>query len=266
MPTIDVPNGHLHYLDKGSGQPALVLVHAFPLSAAMWRPQLAALATRHRVIAPDLRGFGKSDAPTERDAYSVEAWADDVAALVAALQVEPVVLGGLSLGGYVAFAFVRRHRTALAGLVLADTRPGSDKPEVLARREKQQHELQCAGEPAELADLLLGALVGATSTRRQAVLALARELMAGARPEGLIGALEAMKKRPSSTPDLASIEVPTLVAVGEQDQPSPPEVAREMADAIPGARLTIIADAGHLSNLENPAAFNQALETFLDGI
>lgn len=263
MPTFDVPNGRLHYVDEGTGDPPVVLLHAFPLTSAMWAPQIAALAPHHRVVAPDLRGFGGSDVPRRREDYSVDAWADDVAALLGALGLERVVLGGLSLGGYVAFAFLRRHREALAALVLADTRPGADTPEVLVRRNDQQQRLEAAATPVEMADRLLQPLVGPTSTRRDEALATARDLLVGARSEGVIGALEALKNRPDSTAELATVTVPTLVVVGEQDQLSPPEVAEAMANAIPGSRLVVVPDAGHVSNMENPEAFNAALEEFL---
>ncbi len=263
MPSIDGPNGRLHYLDEGAGAPAVVLLHAFPLSAAMWEPQIAALSPHHRVVAMDLRGFGGSDVPPDRSAYSVDGWADDVAALVERLGLGPVVLGGLSMGGYVAFAFVRRHRAALAGLVLADTRPAADTPEVRAKREHQQRLLEEEGVSPDVAAGLLEPLVGPTATRRAEALRRAHELLAANRPEGVIGGLEAMKKRPDSTADLGAIDVPTLVVVGEQDQPSPPDVAEKMAAAVPNARLVVVPDAGHLSNVENPEAFNQALEGLL---
>lgn len=263
MPTIDGPSGRLHYLDEGRGDPPVVLLHAFPLTARMWEPQIEALAPAHRVVAPDLRGFGASDVPAERGAYSVDAWADDVDALLAALGLERAVLVGLSMGGYVAFAFLRRRAGALAGLVLADTRATADTDEIRSRREEQQELLAAAAGPLALADRLLEPLVAPASTRRQGVLATARALLAANRTEGVIGALEALKNRPDASDGLARITVPTTVVVGDQDQPSPPAVAEEMAAAIPDARLVVVPDAGHLSNLENPAAFNQALEDLL---
>jgi 3-oxoadipate enol-lactonase len=261
--------GPLHYIDQGAGDPPLVLLHAFPLSSAMWRPQIDVLATRRRVLAPDLRGFGCSEVPADRREYSVEGWADDVAALLASLGLERVILGGISMGGYVCFAFLRRQAAAVVGLVLADTRAGADTAVVRGRREEQQQRLGAAGDGAQLSssvhgDELLQPLVGPTSTRREETLGMARRLLAGNRIEGIIGGLEALKNRPDSTGDLAGIGVPTLVVVGDQDQPSPPGVAEDMARAIPGATFALIPDAGHLSNLENPAAFGAALGKWLD--
>lgn len=263
MPTIDGPGGRLHYLDEGRGDPPVVLLHAFPLTAQMWGSQLEALGPSHRVVAPDLRGFGRSAVPAHRSAYSVDAWAEDVVALLAVLGVEPVVMVGLSMGGYVAFALLRRRPEALAGLLLADTRASSDTDEIRTRRKEQQDLLEAAEQPVDLADWLLEPLVGPTSSRREEVLATARDLLSVNRTEGVIGGLEALKNRPDSTGDLARIAVPTTVVVGDQDQLSPPDVAEAMAGAIADARLVVVPDAGHLTNLENPAVFNQALEELL---
>ena len=266
MPTIDGPSGRLHYLDEGRGDPPVVLLHAFPLTAQMWEPQLEALAPSHRVIAPDLLGFGGSAVPPDRSTYSVDAWAEDVVALLSALGVERAVMVGLSMGGYVAFALLRRRPDALAGLLLADTRASADTDEIRARRNEQQDLLAGASQPVDLADRLLEPLVGPTSSRREEVLATARDLLSVNRTEGVIGGLEALKNRPDSTGDLPRIAVPTTVVVGDQDQLSPPEVAEAMAAGIADARLVVVPDAGHLTNLENPAVFNQALEELLSRV
>lgn len=255
----------IHYADAGEGEPAVVLLHAFPLQSAMWSPQVEALASRRRVIAPDLRGFGGSDAPDDPGAYSVEVWADDVATLLDDLGLERVVLGGLSMGGYAAFAFLRRHRERLAGLVLADTRPGIDTPEVLERRSGQQRQVAEEGTAAVIEAMIQTLLSEETRANKPAVVDSARRLMDNP-PAGFIGALEAMKRRPDSTPELGRIDVPTLVVVGEHDGPSPPDVAEAMHRAIPGSRLVVVPGAGHLTNLEAPEVFNAALEDLLQEV
>lgn len=252
----------MRYFDKGEDEPALVLLHAFPLRAAMWSAQLDALSPANRVIAPDLLGFGETDAPDDPGAYSVDVWADQVAGLLDHLGLERAVVGGLSMGGYAAFAFARRHRSRLAGLVLADTRPGPDSPEVAERRRNQIGQVRRQG-TAELVETLLGGLLSKTTLQdRPDVVASARALMDSS-PAGFIGALDAMIRRPDSVPDLAGIDVPTLVVVGEEDAPSPPEVAASMQAAVPGAVLAVLPGAGHLSNLEAPEAFNAVLADFL---
>ena len=254
----EVGGRRVHFLDRGVGDPALVLLHAFPLRAAMWSPQIDALAATTRVVAPDLLGFGATDAPDEPAAYSVDVWADQVAGLLDHLGLDEVVLGGLSMGGYAALAFVRRHRPRLAGLVLADTRPGADAPEVAERRRHQIAQLRQRG-TTELVETMLGGLLAEDTRRhRPDVVSTARALMDSS-ADGFIGALEAMIRRPDSTPDLALVDVPALVVVGEADTLSPLDVAASMHAAIPGAALAVLPGAGHLSNLEAPAAFTAAL-------
>lgn len=262
MPTVEVDGSRLHYLQRGAGEPALVLLHAFPLSAGMWEPQLEALASQALVVAPDLLGFGGSDAPDDPEAYSVDGWADSVAQLLDHLDLGPVVLGGLSMGGYAAFSFVRRHRHRLAGLVLADTKPGPDTPEVVRRRTAQQHQVATEGTAGLIETLLVGLLSEHTHRHRPEVVNTARRLMDNPQT-GFVGALDAMKRRPDSAPELAGVDVPTLVVVGDDDRLSPVDVAGAMQASIPGAELAVLPRAGHLSNLEAPEAFNQALGDFL---
>lgn len=257
MPSVTIDGDRLHWLEEGSGEPAVVLLHAFPLHAGMWTPQLTGLSDRFRVVAPDMLGFGGSDAPDAPDAYSVDRWADGVAGLLDHLGLDRVVLGGVSMGGYVAFAFHRRHRRRVAGLVLADTRPGPDTPEVAERRRAQARRVADEGTAGLIETLLDGLLGRHTRAHRPEVIDATRRLMVGNAASGVIGALEAMRRRPDSTPDLASIDVPTLVVVGADDTLSPPDVARDLCAAIPGATLALLADAGHLSSVEAPEAFDR---------
>jgi pimeloyl-ACP methyl ester carboxylesterase len=247
--------------DAGAGRP-VVLLHAFPFSRAMWRPQVAALRDICRVIAPDLRGFGGTSPFLA--APSVEAMADDVAALLDALKIgEPVVVGGLSMGGYVALAFARRHARRLRGLVLADTRAEADGAEARANRDKMIALARDHGAADVVEQLLPKLLAERTRTQNPAVVEEVRRIAAAQRPEAIIAALQAMRDRPDATPGLAAVTVPTLVLVGSEDTPTPPAAARTMADGIRGANLVTIAGAGHLSNLEEPEAFNVALHGFL---
>jgi len=266
MPVAQIDGVQIHYLDVGVGDPPLVLLHAFPIEAEQWAPQLACLSAGHRVIVPDLKGYGNSEAPDDRAGYSIDDYADEVAGLLDELGVERAAVGGLSMGGYVTFAFLRRHRHRLAGMVLADTRVVADSPEVLARRTAQQDQID-AGDIAAVLDALLGGLLS-TNTRqtRPELVAHVRELMAANPAAGVVGALEAMKGRPDSTPDLAGIDIPTLVLVGEDDALSPPEEVRAFQAQIPKSRLVVLPRAGHLSNLEAPDEFNAALGDFLDEV
>lgn len=235
------------------GGPAVVLLHAFPVDGEMWRPQLDALSDRWRVIAPDIV-FPEP---------SVDAAADQVAELLDDLGLVRVVLGGLSMGGYVAMAFWRRHRERVRAVVLADTRPGADTEEVRDRRSRQQEQV-AGGDTAAVVDAMVDGLPGSfTKQYRPDVMAEIRRLCERATADGVTAALEAMKRRADSTPDLATVDVPALVVVGEEDALSPPDVAQAMCDALPAGRLARIPRAGHLSSLEDPAAFNAALRAFL---
>ena len=251
------------YLDAGSGlgfspgAPVLVLLHAFPLNAEMWQPQMDGLADQWRVIAPDLT-------PERAPKPSVDAMADAVASLLDELGVDQIVLGGLSMGGYVAFAFLRRHPSRVRGLVLADTRAGADSEEVRQRRTAQQAQVRSEG-TAGLVETMVGSLLSEhTRANRPDVVTRARMLMRQASPEHVVAALEAMKRRPDSSPDLAGIDVPALVVVGQHDGPAPPAVAEEMAAQLPDARLLVIPRAGHLTNLEDAERFTAELRSFLD--
>lgn len=262
MPTATVNGLRLHYLDEGHGPP-VVLLHAFPLTSEMWEPQIAALAPGHRVIAPDLRGFGGSDAPDDVGQYSMAAFASDVAALVDHLDLGPVVLGGLSMGGYVTFEMLRRHRSLVSAVILADTRAAADSPEAKVRRSGQQEEIRAGDVSGVLDTLIKGLLSEATHRDRPEVVARVRAIMDSVPTQGLVGALEAMKGRPDASDELAGIDLPTVVIVGTQDALSPPDVAAAMVDRLPEGRLVEIAGAGHLSNIEQPAAFDDALQAFL---
>ena len=263
VPFLEVDGTRLHYEEAGSGGPALVLLHAFPLHAAMWGPQLACLSTGRRVVAPDLKGFGASDAPEDLSRYTMLGYADELAGLLDGLGLDRVVVGGLSMGGYVALAFLRQYADRVVGLVLADTRAGADTAEVFERRTNQQDQVARTGTTALIEELLRGLLSDHTRAHRLELVEQVRRLMANP-PAGYIGALEAMKHRSDATAELGSIAVPTLVVVGEDDTLAPPDVARAMHEAIPGSRLAVLPKAGHLSNLEAPDEFNAAVADLLE--
>jgi 3-oxoadipate enol-lactonase len=262
VPFADVDGVRVHYLDAGQGETTVVLLHAFPLHAGMWTPQIEALAAGYRVIAPDVIGFGGTDAPDSMYRYTMLGFADLVAGLLDHLGVERVVLGGLSMGGYVAFAFLREYGSRVSALVLADTRAEADTTMVFERRTDQQDQVARIGTAALIETLLAGLLSEHTRAERLDLVEQVRRLMANS-PAGFIGALEAMKYRPDATPELAGISVPTLVIVGEDDTLSPPDVARDMHERIAGSELAILPRAGHLSNLEAAEEFNAAVAGFL---
>ena len=271
MPFAEVDGARLHYADVGPKEPSavggeekppLVLLHAFPLHSGMWAPQLEHLSSQRRVIAPDLMGFGGSDAPESLFRYTMLGYADLVAGLLDHLGLDRVVLGGLSMGGYVSFAFLRQYSERVAALNLPDTRAEADTSEVFDRRTDQQDQVARIGTTALIEVLLGGLLSDHTKAHRLELVEQVRRLMANP-AAGYIGALEAMKHRPDSTDELARIWVPTLVVVGEDDTLSPPDVARAMHDRIAGSQVAVLPRAAHLSNLEAADAFNGAVAGFL---
>ena len=251
----------LHVEERGAG-PALLLVHGFPHDASLWRAQLDGLADAARVVAPDLRGLGRStdggDAPA-----TVERYADDLACVLDALGEERAVVGGLSMGGYVALAFWRRHPARVRALVLADTRAGADDDAARAKRRDMMRVAREEG-AAAVAERMIEGMVGRSTRRRSPELVDDVRAMLARQPVGgIVRALQAMHDRPDATPDLATITVPTLVLVGDEDVLTPPAEARRLHEGIAGSRLETIEGAGHVSPLERPAAANHLLRELL---
>lgn len=248
----------MEYTDAGRGWPVMLL-HAFPLSCAMWRSQVEALQAHWRIFAPDLRGFGGTsdfDGPP-----SIPQMADDVAALLDHLDIrEPVVLGGLSMGGYVALAFVRKYPARLRGLILADTKAEADDATGKANRDK----MIAFAESHTVRDVIDSVMPKMATS--PAAVEQVRALASTQSTAGIANAVRAMRDRPDFSDVLPAVRVPTLVLVGSDDQLTRLPVAQSLAVKIAGAKLEVIEGAGHISNLENPTAFNGALKTFLTSI
>jgi 3-oxoadipate enol-lactonase len=260
--TATINDTSINYTDTGGDGRPVVLLHAFPLNSGQWEEQIDALSGRYRFVVPDLKGFGGSDAPEDAASYSMDDYADSVAGLLDELGLQKVTLVGLSMGGYIAFAFLRRHRDLVDSLVLADTRAEADPPEGKEKRSKQQGMVRSEG-TSGLIDALSGALIAeATLNGKPDVVDRLRKLMDNP-PAGFVGALEAMKNRPDSSGELSAIDVPTLVIVGEKDGVTPPDAARTIHDGVSGSEMVVIPDVGHLSNLEAPEDFTAAVEKFL---
>lgn len=260
-----INNTYLGYDDHGIGLPILFL-SAFPLNRTMWQGELFSLLQdeRYRLVALDWRGFGESEITGPLS--TMELFADDVSALMDSLGIQKAVLCGLSMGGYASFAFLRKYPQRVYGLILADTRPGADSPEALANRESVAHIAETQGNSA-IADLQIPRLLSAyTREHHPEVEMRVRQMIESATVQGIAAASRGMGKRADSSDLLAGITFPTLVIVGEQDALTPPTLAQEYAAQIPGAQLAIITNAGHLSNLEQPEAFLQAVRGFLGSL
>lgn len=247
----------------GPGTP-VVLLHAFPLNGRMWEPQVAALAGERRLITPDYPGFGR--APRTPAQPDVRYYAEEVRSLLDRLELERVVLGGLSMGGYVAFECLRLFPERVAALVLADTRPDPDTEEAKENRRRLARRVAEEG-VGVLAETQPERLLSPRTLREKPeVVERVKGMILESTPGGVVAALGAMRDRPDSTPLLEKIRVPTLVIGGEDDGISPPEVTARMAKRIPEARHVVLPEAGHLSSLEAPEGFNAALRELLENL
>jgi len=252
----------LSYEDQGRGIP-LLWIHGFPLNRNIWQAQIEGLSTFARLLAPDLRGFGASDAIP--GIYTMDLLAKDCHDFLTAVGIqEPVVIGGLSMGGYVAFSFFRQHPQSVGGLVLAATRAATDSAEGKANREKSAALVREKGVRAISEAMLPKMLSPKTYTANPKLVAQVREILETASVDGIIGSLMGMKDRPDSTPTLSQIDVPALILHGADDQLIPVQEAQSMHAAIKSSRMIILPDAGHLLNMEQPRLFNQAVKEFMD--
>jgi 3-oxoadipate enol-lactonase len=257
---VSVNNIDIDCRDEGEGLP-VIFIHAFPLNQTMWDEQVAATSVTCRAITLDLRGFGRSGFGSS--SHSIEEMASDVRGLMKRLGIERAVLVGLSMGGYVSLAFYRNYPGSVEALVLADTRAGADPQEARERRFKSAEKAEREGSAA-IADDMTPLLLGRSSqATRPDLIAKTREMIEGNSPAGIAAAQRAMAARRDSTDLLGTINIPVLVIVGSEDSLTPPVEAEAMNRAIRGSRLEVIQRAGHLSNLEQPRLFNNALKQFI---
>ena len=252
-------------LSGAEGGVPVVLLHGFPFNRTLWREQAEALRAHYTVITIDLRGHGETPAPTGDAPATMEEMAKDVAALLDELRIDArIVLGGLSMGGYVALAFYRLFPARVLALVLADTRPQADTEE--ARRNREEIATQILREGIRTIDdaMMPKLLAPATYHEQPQIVQRIRDMILQTDPQGAAAAMLGMAARADQTELLREIDCPTLIIVGSLDRVTPPADAELMQREIRGARLEVLAGAGHVSNLERPAEFNRALEKFLD--
>jgi 3-oxoadipate enol-lactonase len=261
---IKLPTFSMAYDEDGIDNP-IVLIHGYPLNRHIWEPQLKPICDVARVLAPDLRGHGQSDPVPGQ--YTIETLADDLHHFLSALNAsQPVTLCGLSMGGYIAFAYYRKYKASVASLILTATRAGADSEEAKANRDKAAATARAEGAKAIATSLLPKLLSPKTHDSKPNVVAQLREIMESASVESIVGDLMAIKDRPDSTPTLSEIDVPTLILHGEDDQLIPPKEAEAMNAAIKGSKLQLIHEAGHLLNMEQPKIFNDAVRGFLEAL
>jgi 3-oxoadipate enol-lactonase len=255
----------LAWKDAGGGDDVVLLIHGFPFNSAMWRPQLESPPDGWRLIAPDLRGFGAS-AGIGPGGLSMDRFASDLVSLLAELGVARTVVCGLSMGGYIAFALQRQAPQLVRALVLSDTRAGADTPATRSGRLAGAAQVRERGTAQVVESMVPRLFSPLTLKKRPELVDEVRTMMGTAPADAVAAALEALAQRPDSTDTLRSIRVPTQIIVGADDVITPPDEAKMLARAIPGSRLEILIDAGHLPNLEQPEPFNAVLMSFLTGV
>lgn len=263
MTFIRINDLSLAYSDIGSGPP-VVLIHGYPFNRSLWTEQAEALRDNFRVVTPDLRGFGESD--FSEGPATMNRMAEDVSALMDHLEIEQAVIGGLSMGGYVALAFARAFPARVKALVLADTRAQADTEEGKQTRFQQAEKALSEG-MAGIADAMLPKLLTPeTVSKRPELTKRVRDMMLKTKPEGAAAALRGMAERDDQTEFIASILVPTLILVGREDTITPLADSEKLQSRIEGSRLIVIESAGHVSNLEQTDQFNDALLMFLNEV
>ena len=247
---------------KGNGVP-LVLVHGFPFDSSMWEKQLDALGDEMWVVAPDLPGMGKSEPLSLNSEAGMDDYADAIAEWAKSQRIEKIALAGHSMGGYIAFAFARRHPELLDKLILIATRPGADAEAAREGRYKTAAGVEEKGVSVPADAMFPKLFAPSTYEENKETTEGIRSLMLRQGKRGIIDSLHAMAGRPDSSPDMARIKVPTLIISGAQDAIIPAAEADGMHSGIAGSKHVVIENAGHLPMLEDPEAFNKALREFV---
>lgn len=262
MPLLELNDRSFFVRQEGSG-PVLVLLHGFPLDHSMWDDQVRNLRDDYMVIAIDQRGFGRSRGGVS-DTTSMEDFADDLNVILDELGVTtPIILAGLSMGGYVSFAFLRKYASRVSALILCDTRSVADTPEAADKRRDLADKVLTEGAQIVAEGMLPKLISSATREDLPQVVDALRNVMLSTPPRSIAAALRGMAVRPDVTAELGNIAVPTLVLVGEHDEISSPDEMRELASRIPNAQFAVVPKSGHMTTCENAPFVNAKIREFL---
>jgi 3-oxoadipate enol-lactonase len=257
MPIQSMNGSKLYYHESGKGLP-LVLLHGFPLDHRIWRAQVHDLSSVSRVITPDLRGFGQS---TGGGSFTMQGLAEDLYLLLSQIHALPCVLGGLSMGGYVALAYARQYASTLRGLLLIDTRAAADDAEGRAGRDSMIELVRAQGSSA-VAEKMMPRMIAPANSQSDAASEL-RSIMESCPAQTIEHALVAMRDRPDFRTALPRIAAPTLIIVGDSDAITPPAMSEELHKSIAGSTLSIISNSGHMTPMEQPQLVSRAIKHFL---
>ena len=259
MPQIHLRGIQIHYEDLGAGTP-IVLVHGHPFDHTMWNYQVPRFSRSHRLIMPDLRGYGRSEVVPGR--VMMDEMALDMLHLLEALQIEQVILCGLSMGGQIVLEFLRLFPYKVNALVIVDSDARGETTDSRRQRFEKVDSILRDGMKKHTEDTI-HQYIAPASLSNEPVYTHLYNMMSNTPAEGAVAAHRGRAERRDHTSFLPAIKVPTLIVVGEEDFFTPPDIARLMSDNIPGARLARIPCAGHLPNMETPEAFNDILDEFL---
>jgi pimeloyl-ACP methyl ester carboxylesterase len=260
---IQLPNGvHLAYQDAGAGT-AVFLIHGHPFDHTMWAPQVEFLAANYRVVVPDLRGYGATPLPKDKQETLLEDFVEDILALADHLAIARFAITGLSLGGQIVLETWRQAPERIRALVLADTFAGLDTPEQRQGRLDAADRLEREGMAPYANEVLEKMLTPAHVRELPAVAEHVMRMMTGSDPIGAAAAARGRCRRRDYLPLLAEIQAPTMIVVGSEDLFTPVALAEEMHRGISGSQLRIIPECGHMPNLERPEEFNAILGAFL---
>jgi 3-oxoadipate enol-lactonase len=260
MPTFRSSDAHLFYEVTGAG-PDVVLLHPFPLNHNFWTSVADRLSSRYRLILPDLRAHGDSE--LGEGPATMEKLAGDLATLCREERIAKAFFVGVSIGGYLMFEFWRRYRDHVAALVLANTRATAETPESRATRLAIADRVLREGTAGFIEEMLPKLTSPVTQNNRPDIIDAARQMMQKMSPQDIAGVQQGMAERPDSIPTLKTIDVPTLILIGEDEARGEAELMRQH---IAGSRLQVIPRAGHYAALEQPEAFGGLLRGFLDGL
>jgi len=250
------------YTEEGpENAPVIIFIHGFPFSKEMWNKQMEALRENFRVIAYDVRGHGNSYSGT--DDFTIELFVKDLLSLMDVLEIKKSVLCGLSMGGYIALNAIENHPYRFESLILCDTSCKADSPEAKDKRMKAIDDILENGIEKFADDSVKNFFAPDSFSTKKELVAEVREIMINTSEKSVIKTLLALSKRKETCSKLSEIKVPVLILVGNEDKITPPEAAQFMHEEINGSVMSIIKNAGHLSNLENPGQFNELLKRFL---
>lgn len=259
---ITANNITVSYTDEGpENAPVIIFIHGFPFSKELWSKQMEAFNENFRVIAYDVRGHGNSWSGT--DDFSIELFVKDLLSFMNVLEIEKTALCGLSMGGYIALNAIENHPYRFNKLILCDTSCAADSPEAKGKRTKAIEGIWENGIEKFADDGIKNFFAPESYNTKKDVIAEVREIMINTTEKSVIKTLLALSKRKETCTMLSKIKVPVLILVGKEDKITPPETAQFMHENINGSVMSVIENAGHLSNLENPDQFNEQLIKFL---